>query len=143
MRRDGTIEVLNTFCDANRCLTGNSPYAGLVLDTDGSFYGTRAGNSIANDGSVFKTNVKGQLTTLHRFHSIEGNDPEAALLLASDGNFYGTTDLGFGFGGNSNYCRYGCGTVFKITSKGELTTLHTFDLVDGGDGGQSTYPPYL
>ena len=43
----------------------------------------------------------------------------------SDGNFYGTT-----FDGGAN-CNAGCGTVFKITPSGTLTTLHSFDSADG------------
>jgi uncharacterized repeat protein (TIGR03803 family) len=40
----------------------------------------------------------------------------------TDGNFYGTT-----LGGGT-----GAGTVFKVTATGTLTTLHSFDLTDGG-----------
>ena len=38
---------------------------------------------------------------------------------ATDGNFYGTTLKG-------GRCSSGCGTVFKITSSGTLTTLYSF-----------------
>jgi uncharacterized repeat protein (TIGR03803 family) len=46
-------------------------------------------------------------------------------------NFYGTTAYG------ANICiGYGCGTVFKITAEGRLTTLHRFcpqaGCIDGG-----------
>jgi uncharacterized repeat protein (TIGR03803 family) len=40
----------------------------------------------------------------------------------TDGYFYGTTNTG---GAN------GDGTIFKITSKGMLTTVHSFDFTDG------------
>jgi uncharacterized repeat protein (TIGR03803 family) len=52
----------------------------------------------------------------------------------SDGNFYGTT----AHGGNLVACDTlaypvpSCGTVFKITPGGTLTTLHLFDSTDGG-----------
>ena len=42
---------------------------------------------------------------------------------SSDGTLYGTTD---GSGGANGY-----GTVFKITTRGRLTTLHSFDKSDG------------
>jgi uncharacterized repeat protein (TIGR03803 family) len=37
-------------------------------------------------------------------------------------HFYGTTY----YGGGSGNCVEGCGTVFKITPNGTLTTLHAF-----------------
>jgi uncharacterized repeat protein (TIGR03803 family) len=42
---------------------------------------------------------------------------------AIDGNFYGTTSYGGNLGCNSPF---GCGTVFKITAGGTLTTLYKF-----------------
>ena len=58
----------------------------------------------------------------------DGADSLAALLQGTDGNFYGTT-----IGGGA-YCTQnsGCGTVFKITPSGMLTTLHSFDDTDDG-----------
>jgi uncharacterized repeat protein (TIGR03803 family) len=46
------------------------------------------------------------------------------LVQATDGNFYGTTE----FGGNDNCdsAYGGCGTVFRMTPTGELTTLYSF-----------------
>ena len=46
----------------------------------------------------------------------------AGLVQGTDGKFYGTTFEG----GNNTYCVLGCGTVFKITSGGVLTTLYSF-----------------
>jgi uncharacterized repeat protein (TIGR03803 family) len=51
------------------------------------------------------------------------------LVQAADGNFYGTTYLG----GTSTHCDTqgdGCGTVFKITPSGTLTTLFSFDNIN-------------
>jgi uncharacterized repeat protein (TIGR03803 family) len=52
----------------------------------------------------------------------DGWYPYAALVQGSDQNFYGTTTEG---GANND------GTVFKITSTGTLTTLHSFNTTDG------------
>jgi uncharacterized repeat protein (TIGR03803 family) len=102
----------------------------LVQGTDGNFYGTTTGGSGASAcGTVFKMTPGGTLTTLHSFDCTDGQYPFAGLVLAADGNFYGTTA---GYGGSNEDCTFGpCGTVFKITSGGTLTTIHSFDGTDG------------
>jgi len=64
--------------------------------------------------------------SLYSFDGTDGARPSAALIQATDGNFYGTAEEG---GAN------GYGTVFKITSRGKLTTLYSFcsqnDCTDG------------
>lgn len=64
-------------------------------------------------------------TSLASFDGADGKWPSLMTLTqGSDGNFYGTTDLG----GTSQLCLsfIGCGTVFKVSSVGTLTTLHSF-----------------
>jgi uncharacterized repeat protein (TIGR03803 family) len=109
---------------------GEQPYAGLVQATNGDFYGTSSsGGSHCDEvgcGTVFKITPSGKLTTLYNFCSqsgcTDGWGPNAAtLVLATDGNFYGTT-----LDGGANCAPIGCGTVFKITSSGKLTTLYSF-----------------
>jgi uncharacterized repeat protein (TIGR03803 family) len=107
---------------------GAQPYDGLVQGTDGNFYGTTSGGGANANGTVFKITPGGALTTLYSFDGIDGLNPYAALIQAVDGNFYGTTRQG----GSGSACGgFGCGTVFKITSSGTLTTLYSFDGVDG------------
>ena len=67
-------------------------------------------------------------TTLYSFNGADGFTPTGALVQGSDGRFYGTTDYG---GANTNsLCiidfNEGCGTVYKITSTGKLTTVYSF-----------------
>ena len=66
---------------------------------------------------------------LRRRGTAEGAYPLAGLVQATDGNFYGSTYEG----GSSATCTNGCGTVFKITPSGKLTTLHSFDGTDGDE----------
>jgi uncharacterized repeat protein (TIGR03803 family) len=108
---------------------GNNPYAALVLGTDGNFYGTTLYYGSDGDGSVFKITPVGTLTTLYQFSGSDGYFPTVLVQSATDGNFYGITT----WGGPSTNCtdRPGCGTIFKITPEGALTTLHTFDGTDG------------
>lgn len=146
----GTLTTLYNFCSLTApgaCLDGNHPASALVQATDGNFYGTTTGGGpFSGAGTVFKITGSGSLTTLHSFNNSDGRDPNSRLFQASDGSFYGTTS----FGGNPNECPVfnGCGTVFKITSGGALTTLYTFcsqtgctdgavpflGLAQGGDG---------
>jgi uncharacterized repeat protein (TIGR03803 family) len=64
------------------------------------------------------------LTTLANFDSTSGASPTASLIQGADGNLYGTTLSGGG--GNSCLVQGGCGTIFKITPTGTLTTLYNF-----------------
>lgn len=123
----GTLTTVYSFCAQTGCPDGNGPLGGVVQGTDGNLYGvTQYGGSYDN-GTVFKITATGTLTTLYSFCAqagcTDGSGPWAGLLQTSDGNFYGTTT-----GGGS----YGAGTVFKMTSAGMLTTLHSFDNDDGG-----------
>jgi uncharacterized repeat protein (TIGR03803 family) len=83
-------------------------------------------------GTVFRITPSGKLTTLYTFCSqsacTDGSVPLAGLVPASNGDLYGTTE----FGGANDACyniygaELGCGTVFKITPSGKLTTLYSF-----------------
>jgi uncharacterized repeat protein (TIGR03803 family) len=97
---------------------GSNPEAGLVQGTDGNFYGTTL------YGGASSITTTGTLTTLHSFDGPDGSNPEAGLVQRADGNFYGTTYAG----GATGACPVpqGCGTVFKITPHGTLTTLYNF-----------------
>lgn len=96
---------------------------------DGNFYGTTSGSEPATGGTVFKITPSGLLTTLHRFCSLancaDGEYPFAGVAQGTDGNFYGTTEIG-GANTNSVDCVLGCGTFYRITPSGTLTTLYNF-----------------
>jgi uncharacterized repeat protein (TIGR03803 family) len=131
MTPDGTLATLYSFSGQ---ADGRSPVAGLALGTDENFYGTTAeGGSnaacAAGCGTVFNITRDGVLTTLHAFDSTDGSYPVGAVVQGTDGNFYGTTEYG-----GANSCvgnAPGCGTIFKITSKGTFTTVHSFNGTDG------------
>lgn len=114
---------------------GEGPYlVTLVQGPAGDLYGTTANGGDLNCdppngcGTVFRMNLAGKLKTLHVFEGMDGMPPYAGLILASDGNFYGTTARG---GDLTCAPPYGCGTLFKISFDGILTTMHTFELIDG------------
>ena len=114
----GTLTVLHAFDSDD----GSGPLT-LVQGSDGNFYGCTNGGGEEFDGTIFQLTPAGNLTTLHTFGYNDGAGPSAGLVQGSDGNFYGTTTNG----GDA----YGAGTVFRISSGGDLTTLHVFGYSDG------------
>ena len=129
----GALTTLYNFCSQGgiNCTDGENPTAGLVQATDGNFYGTTGAGGAYAGGIVFKITPSGTLTTLYSFCSqsscADGTTPVAGLVQANSGDFYGTT-VG---GGVNSSCLHslapsGCGTVFKITPNGALTTLYSF-----------------
>ena len=74
-------------------------------------------------------------TVLHSFagYPTDGSIPFAGLLMDASGNLYGTTV----YGGSNNTCQgdssTGCGTVFKLDTKGTETVLHNFSGPDGAN----------
>jgi uncharacterized repeat protein (TIGR03803 family) len=127
----GELRTLYAFCTKSGCPDGSSAVGGLVEGPDGSFYGTTNSGGANGRGTVFKITPKGALTTIYNFCSqpscTDGESPAFGSLLWSNGAFYGTTQQG-GTGGT--------GTIFKISSSGVLTTLHSFcseqNCTDGG-----------
>ena len=95
---------------------GEHLYGGLIQASDGNFYGTTYQGGASGNGTVFKMDAAGTLTTLHSFNRSDGSGPYAALIQASDGSFYGTTQ----YGGASGY-----GTVFKMGAAGTSTARHS------------------
>ncbi len=116
---------------------GNNPSAGLLLDSDGSLYGTAtAGGAFTSSvfdfacgcGAVFKVDNKGKETVLHSFTGLipDNGVPYAQLIENQTGTLYGTTEY---HPPGSNIF----GTVFKLNKKGgPVTELFTFDYGDGG-----------
>jgi len=125
---------------------GLNPYAGLVQATNGDLYGAAPwvscgkmllGNYVCGD--VFKVTPSGTFTSLYSFnHSGDGQIPVARLVQASDEDLFGTTLEG-GANFNDPCGVFGCGTVFKITTKGTLTTLYSFCSQSNCADGSSPY----
>jgi uncharacterized repeat protein (TIGR03803 family) len=113
----GVLTTLYSFCPSSPCTDGADPFGGVVLGTDGEFYGVTFDGGAYEDGTVFKITAAGKFTLLHTFDGTDGQDAESALVQADNGNFYGTT-----FRGGA----YGEGTVFEITGGGSFRTLHSF-----------------
>lgn len=118
---------------------GAYPYGSSVVQgRDGNLYGTTSIGGANNGcgghsgcGVFYKFNpTTNVLTTLYSFCALsscaDGANPQAGVVLGKDGNFYGSTSFG-----GSVTCN--CGTIFRMTPAGVLTTLHVFSTTDGAD----------
>jgi uncharacterized repeat protein (TIGR03803 family) len=116
MSTNGVLSTLYSFGGGD---DGGWPYAGLVLGRDGSFYGTTlcGGQQYYGYGAIFQVTPAGDYTKLYAFTNSDGANPYAGLIQGSDGNLYGTT-----YAGGQN----DLGTVFRVSTDGVLTTLHSF-----------------
>lgn len=114
---------------------GAFPYAGVIADPAGNFYGTTNAGGASNSGAVFKVDSAGTETVLYSFTGgADGAFPFGGLLRNSAGNLYGTTSAG---GISTGNCYpSGCGVVFMVTPAGKETVLHSFT---GSPDGASPY----
>ncbi|HMD17377.1 MAG TPA: choice-of-anchor tandem repeat GloVer-containing protein [Terriglobales bacterium] len=118
---------------------GAEPDVALAQGRDGNLYGMTGAGGLNSAGTVFKLDLTTDtLTTLYNFCSQPGCTDGARtplgggpLFLATDGNFYGATQGGGLYSGCNNNPGQTCGTVFKVTPGGALTTLHNFKGADG------------
>jgi uncharacterized repeat protein (TIGR03803 family) len=132
LSKTGKETVLYSFCTANNCSDGLSPYAGVIQDTKGNLYGTTTaganciGRSDPGCGIVFKVNNAGQETVLYTFLGVpDAGYPRFAdgVIRDASGNLYGST-----YGGGT----FGYGAVFKLSPTGKETVLYSF--TGGADG---------
>lgn len=121
----GSLFEFSTNGTFNIIRAGIGYNSGMIQGTDGYFYGTGPAAG-PGDGAVFKITAEGGGGDLYVFSSsgTNGADPVGGLVEAADGDFYGTTQNGG---------VYNWGTIFKITSAGILTTLHSFDYTNGAN----------
>ena len=112
-------------------VNANFPEAALVQATNGDLYGTSNSGGSTGYGNVFEFMPGGAITSLYSFCSqpdcTDGAYPYSTLVQATNGDLYGTT----AGGGTSMSCSGaydgpGCGTVFRITPGGTLTTIYSF-----------------
>jgi uncharacterized repeat protein (TIGR03803 family) len=118
---------------------GANPEAPLT-DVNGELYGTTgsggagcASSGVPGCGTIFKVSTSGTEKVLYRFKDSPdggGGDGAGAAMIDVGGVLYGTT-AGGGTGCSSSG---GCGTVFKVSTSGAESVLHSFK--GGADGAQ-------
>lgn len=122
----GVFSLLASFGSAG---DGALPRASLLRTSDGSLYGTTSRGGVLDFGTVFRIAPSGVFSIVHDFvdDGLDGTRPVAGLIQSADGSFYGTT---YGTFETEFYGTYG--TVFRMTTSGAVTLLHTF--TGGSDG---------
>jgi len=118
---DGSgVDVLFAFNGAN----GQLPASGVMLSTDGNYYGTAGYGGESSAGVLFKIAPTGDYTLLYQFSGGADGGAPIGPIQGADGNLYGVTITG----GN------GDGTVFKYSpSTGTLSTILSLN-ADGSQG---------
>ncbi len=127
MTPDGSLTTLYYASETTAAL----PFENFLLTPNGNFYSMSTFGGMLFGGTVFEMTPAGRVTILYQFctppncSNVDGESPFGALVLGTNGNFYGSTESGgptYAIDG----CGNGCGTVFKMTPKGALTTLYSF-----------------
>jgi uncharacterized repeat protein (TIGR03803 family) len=132
----GAFTTIYTFLGVE----GSYP-SGLIMGGNGNFYLVTANTNSVNSGSVFEVTTSGVVTNIYSFSDPSDGAYPSGIVLGTDGNLYGATYEG----GNLAVCSAGgCGTIFKLSLAGTLTTLRTFNggsdpagptvLTEGEDG---------
>ena len=114
---NGTTNVVYSFTGS----AGAYPF-GVILGTDGNFYGVASGGGSLNYGVLFKVTPNGTYTALHNFTAgTDGMEPAGTPIEGRDGNLYGVT--------NGGCCH--AATVYKYTRSGAFSTIYTYDNAHG------------
>jgi uncharacterized repeat protein (TIGR03803 family) len=108
---------------------GSQPDTRPVLGPGNTVYGMTYDGGMNGNGVIYSFDLRsGKYTVWHTFSALDANGnnndgatPGVALTRGPDDVFYGMAS----YGG-----KYGNGTVFKITTPGEFTVLHSFTALD-------------
>ncbi len=119
--------ILHNFQNGN---DGSVPYAGLISDASGNFYGATTQGGSGGGGTVFELTSSGGTWTFNTVYGVSGwgiSGTFRNLVLDGAGNLYGTT-----------HCdgSYNAGTVFQLkpSSGGKWTYNQLYTFTGGSDG---------
>lgn len=132
-----SAQTFQVLYDGTRGTGTNTQDFKFTQARDGNLYvtanagGPANGNCLFGCGQILAMTPAGVVTQIHAFDYVaEGAFPRGGLTLGTDGNLYGVLSTS----GNGTF-----GSVFKITTAGVLTILHSFS--DAGDGSNPSLPP--
>jgi uncharacterized repeat protein (TIGR03803 family) len=105
-----------------------------LLEYKGVLYGTTTYCGAYGNGVIFKLTLTGKETVIHSFTGgdSDGTGPIYSGLVVNEknGTLYGLASEG---GKSASGCPNGCGVLFQMNKKGEVTALHAF-AGDASDG---------
>jgi uncharacterized repeat protein (TIGR03803 family) len=111
----GAFTPLHTFTPSSK---GSTPIGGLLIDTDGTMYGTTNSGGKHGSGILYKISTSGGgFAILHDFAGDLNGGPQGELMFGKDGAIYGTQ-----YGGG----KYNQGVVFRMTKAGGYAVLYDF-----------------
>ena len=115
IKPDGSEKIVYSFAGGKG--DGSNPRAGLVA-FDGALYGTteNAGSAGSGYGTAFEVTTAGKERVIYNFDGYNGAYPHGALFVDA-GVLYGTT---------LNYGKEFDGTLFALTTGGQLKVLYAF-----------------
>jgi uncharacterized repeat protein (TIGR03803 family) len=104
---------------------GYYPKGSLTIGNDNHLYGVTYQGGTGYIGTVFRVTTAGSFSAFYHFKwGTDGGYPDCTLAKDPSGNLYGIT----GFSGANGY-----GTIFKVTTGGQFTTLRAMSIAtDGG-----------
>jgi uncharacterized repeat protein (TIGR03803 family) len=108
----GVLTILHSM---NSATDGQNPYGGLVLASDGNFYGTNQLGGTHNGGTIFRLTPKGVLTVLYNFDGTTGAQPLVTMVQHTNGILYGDTFVG-GTASSVNCMPGNCGVIYSYNA---------------------------
>jgi uncharacterized repeat protein (TIGR03803 family) len=103
MTTSGKLVVLHNFPDPSVPGDGAGPVSGLILASDGNFYGVTTGGGNSGAGAIFKIDSTGTYSLLYSFDSTQGANPWPTPMQHTNGKIYGLTYAGGAYGAGVLY----------------------------------------
>ncbi len=114
--KSGDFQKLHDFCGFVGCKEGTEPQGGLLLGSDGFFYGTTT--SPPAFPQIFRMSSTGVYSTIEDLYSTGFGTPLNGLVHASDGDYYGVA----------------IGGVFRVTPPLGFAPVYFFNSPSDGSG---------